>query len=515
MKEEEKTQGHLRLLLKTSFIVFISVFIAKILNYVYKFIIARQFGPEVYGLFSLSLVVVSFFTAFASLGLFEGIVRYIALYRGKNENEKISKIIKFSLIISGITSILAGVIMFFSADFAANILFHNPDLSIFLKIFSLTLPFSVISSIYLSTLRAFEKITAYSILLNIVQNGVRVGVLIILIFIGFKSESVISSYFISIVILALISYILGNKIIKSILSHKNLKKSDEKKIYIELIKYSWPLMLAGITFNILYWCDSLLIGYFQDMAQVGFYSVAVTLVSLLAIVPDLFLQLFFPLIVKEYSNKNNEIIKQLTKQVTKWIFIVNFPILLIMVIFPGVIINFLFGSSFLAAELSLRILSIGALVACFSSTFNSILSMRGKSKTILYNFIFFAALNIILNLILIPKFGINGAAIATSSTWVLITLTQIVQIYRETNFFPFRRKMFRIVFVSIIPAAILIFMSTYLPTTISVLILAGIIFSVSYILLIFLTKCLDKYDLGIIKSLKDKIIRGYSLNSSE
>jgi O-antigen/teichoic acid export membrane protein len=509
MKSEDKTRGYLRLLLKTSFIVFISVFIAKLLNYGYKLIIARQFGPEVYGLFSLSLVVISFFTSIASLGLFEGIVRYISLYRGKNKNQKIKSIVLFSLKLSGITSIAAAIIMFFSAEFAANVIFHNRELAIFLKIFSLSLPFSIISSIYLGTLRAFEKITSYSFVMNIIQNLSRVIALVLLIILGLKSNSVGFSYLISILVLAIISYLLGNRVIKNLYIKKNIKKHEEREIYLELMNYSWPLMLAGITFSMLYWCDSLLIGYYRDMTQVGFYSMAITLVSLLAIVPDLFLQLFFPLIVKEYSSKNNNTIKQLTKQVTKWIFLVNFPVFLIMIIFPGVIINLLFGSNFLVAENALRILSISALMGSFSSTFNSILSMRGRSKTILYNFIVFAFLNILLNFLLVPKFGITGAAIATASTWILITLTQTIQIYTDLRFFPFRRKMFRIAFVSIIPAIILLTMSKTLPATLLVLTLSGFVFLLTYLGLIFLTRCLDKYDLNIIKSLKDKLKNNY------
>lgn len=515
MKGEEKTQGYLRLLLKTSFIVFLSVIIAKILNYAFKLIVARNFGPEVYGLFSLSLVVVSFFTAFASMGLFDGLVRYISIYRGRSENEKITKIIFFSLKISFILGLITAAIMFFSANFAANVIFHNSELVIFLKIFSLTLPFSMISSIYLSSLRAFEKITAYSVSINVFQNFARVLALIVFILLGINSWAVAGSYLISIIILALISYVLGNSIIKKIVLRKNLTKRDEKKIYLELLNYSWPLMFAGITFNILYWCDSILIGYFKDVAQVGYYSMAITLISLLAIVPDLFLQLFFPLIVKEYSSKNITIIKQLTKQLTKWMFIINFPIFLLMLLFPGVIINFLFGPNFLAAENALRILSIGGLVGSFSSTFNSILSMRGKSKTILYNFIIFAGLNIILNIILVPKFGINGAAISTSLTWVLMTLTLAAQIYLDLGFIVFRRKMFRIAFVSMVPAAILFWMSLYFPSTLLILMLSGLIFAFIYIGLIFLTKCLDNYDFSIINSIKDKLRKDYTSNNFE
>ena len=509
MKREQKTVGYLKLLLKTSLIVFLSVMIAKLLNYAYKVIIARVFGPEIYGLFSLSLVIVSFFIFLAGLGLFEGLVRYVSLYRGKKDDGKIRLIINFSLKVSLITSIISGLILFIFAEPISKQLFNNEGLIIFLKIFSIGIPFSIIANIYLGTLRAFEKITSYTLLINIVQNVIKVALLATLVFFGLKSNSVIFSYLISIIVLAIVSYLIGRGIIKK-MKLAEIEDYKRKKLYMELFSYSWPLMLAGLTFNILYWCDSVIVGHYQDMAYVGYYSVAVTLVSLLAIVPDLFLQLFFPLIVRESSSDNKTLIKQLTKQVTKWIFIINFPLTLILIIFPGVIINLLFGADFLMAENALRILSISSLLASFSSMLNSILSMRGLSKTILYNFVVFAILNIILNLILVPKFGINGAAFATGSTWVLITLTQLFQIYRNMHFIPFRRKMFRIALVSFIPAMILLIISLKFLATMKVLILSGISFVVVYLALIIFTRCLDKYDLDVIKSLRNKLIKGYA-----
>src|SRR3972149_8037459 len=97
--EVEGLDKSLNLLVKTSFIVFIGLALSKILGYTYRIIIARYFGPEVYGLFSLALMVSGWFIAISTLGLSEGLLRFIPIYRGRKERNKISYLFRFSIII--------------------------------------------------------------------------------------------------------------------------------------------------------------------------------------------------------------------------------------------------------------------------------------------------------------------------------------------------------------------------------------------------------------------------------
>jgi len=90
-----QVDNSLKLIAKTSFIVFIGVVLSKVLAYVYRIIIARQFGPEMYGVFSLAIMIGGWFAAFSALGLSDGISRFIPIYRGKKEVEKIRYIFRF------------------------------------------------------------------------------------------------------------------------------------------------------------------------------------------------------------------------------------------------------------------------------------------------------------------------------------------------------------------------------------------------------------------------------------
>ena len=92
---EEINKG-LKLLVKTSFVVFIGILLSKIFTYIYRIIIARHFGPEVYGLFSLAVMAIGWLVAISSLGLTHGLSRFIPLYRGKKQINRIKHILKIS-----------------------------------------------------------------------------------------------------------------------------------------------------------------------------------------------------------------------------------------------------------------------------------------------------------------------------------------------------------------------------------------------------------------------------------
>lgn len=507
-EKQRKINNSLKLLVKTSFIVFIGVILSKFFTYLYKIVIARSFGSEVYGLFSLSIIIISMIIAFSSLGLPEGITRFISFYRARKDIKRIKYLIKISLIGSLVSSIIvASTLFIFSEKISVNI-FHNSDLIIFLKILSLTVPLVIISNIFLSTMRGFEKIKTYSILVNIVNSGLKLFFLLLLLFFGFKINSVYYSYFLASVVMVILSFIFFKFYIYPEIFNSNtpINLSNLKRLNLnkKLFFYSWPIMFTGTVASLFYWSDTFIIGYFMQAKDIGLYNTALPIVAILGIVPDLFMQLFFPMITKEISKKNKEIVSQISKQVGKWIIILNIPIFLIMILFPGVIINLLFGAEYIPIKDVLRILAIGSMVGSFSALPISILSSIGKTKLILFNLLSLAILNIILNFILIPKYGLTGAAIATTISFFIFAIILLIEVYHFTKIIPFRRKTIRIILVSLIPLLIIFFTKDYFSSNLSYVLLTAILFVLLYSFLILIFRCLDDNDWMIINRVKTK-----------
>ena len=264
-------------------------------------------------------------------------------------------------------------------------------------------------------------------------------------------------------------------------------------------------MFLGLVLSIFSWIDSFSIGYFKTAADVGMYNAAVPIASILIIVPALFLQLFFPLITKEYSKKNLSLINDLSKQIGKWIFILNLPILILMILFPGAVINILFGSEFVNAATSLKFLAIGMFFYSIFTISENLLSMREKTKITLMSFVLAAFLNITLNIILVPRYGINGAAISTMLSYIFWSILTLFMAKKYTSIIPLKRKMIRVFLVSLIPTLILFFIRNFFEINLLVIVLLGLMFFLLYFFLILFTRCFDRNDILILNAIKRKI----------
>lgn len=495
---------NLKTVARSSIIIFIGVLLSKVLTYVYRVIIAREFGPETYGLFSLVFMILSFLVIIALLGFNEGLLRFISFYIGKKQKDSIKYLFRFSNRLLIATSTFITVLLFMLSEEIAVEIFHNPQLTIYLQFFSLTLPFSVLSLVYLSVVLAYEKVGWFSFLNNIASNVLKIALLLVGILFGLSENSIIFSYCLSAILLFFISYLVIRKVTPEVFGSFNLKQKQKKEIVSKLFSYSWPIIFSGTIYSLFGWLDSFMIGYMQNTTDVGYYNSAFTIITLLGVIPSLFSQIFLPIIVKEYARNKIIVVKELSQQVGKWTIIINLPLFIILILFPEAMINTLFGAEYLSASGALRILAIGGLVSSLTPILFNLFSMMGKSKLLLVNILLSTFLNFFLNWILILKYGINGAAMATTISLVVLATALTLQVKYMVNIIPLRRKVIRVFLVSILPTAVLLYLRSIFDIHLFSIIMIVTSYVLVYILLIFTTGCLDKNDLMIINEIKKK-----------
>ncbi len=511
---ENKLDKSLKLLVKTSFIVFLGLIISKIFSYAYRIIIARSFGPESYGLFSLALSITLLLTAIAGFGLADGLQRYIPILRGKKEFRSINFILRRTSKFFAISGIVTCILLFLISDFISVQIFHNASLAIFLKVLSLLIPITLFIYLFLAIFRGFEKIALYSLVYNIFNNVVRTLVLATLILMGFFSGNnvIVWSYVIGSLLTLLFSYILCRIKIKEVFSKNTNKK--EKTLSRRFFQYSWPMMLYSLISLICFWIDSFSLGYYKSALEVGLYNAAVPIATLLVFIPEIFMQLFFPLITREYSAKNPKLVEQLSKQVTKWIFMATLPIFILIFFFPGAALNILFGAQYIPAQNALRLLLIGSFISSTLIVTNNLILVVGKSKLILFNTLTSAVLNLILNSIFVPmpsllsfdnSNGLLGASLATLISIIFLNTLFIIQTKKHLSFFPVKRKMITIAVISLIPTALLFYLRGLVELNLLMIIFLAGLFILIYLIALLLSKSLDENDWMIIRVVIRKI----------
>ena len=137
-----------------------------------------------------------------------------------------------------------------------------------------------------------------------------------------------------------------------------------------------------------------------------------------------------PKISELYNVNDNLKLTQLIKSITQLTFITSFPIIILLFIFNTYIFNF-FGSEYLTGKYALFILLVGQFFNISCGSVVTILNMTNKQKIVRNIILFGLFINIVLNLIFIPNYGINGAAIGTTASLIVWNLLGIYYVYKE------------------------------------------------------------------------------------
>lgn len=212
---------------------------------------------------------------------------------------------------------------------------------------------------------------------------------------------------------------------------------------LELFKYGLPFLLINIFTSLYARIDTVMLRHMKDFQTVGWYTTAYKFLDLSAILPVLFIGAIFPLMSKLYHDSNlREQFYQFFNRCFRIILSMGFLITLFFFLFAPEIINIFFPASFAPAVLATRILMIAQAIGFFSLFLGNFLIIQQKEKKSVKVIIFCTFLNIVLNLLLIPRFSLYGAAWATVLAEIvnlilLIFLTKAILISDRKTFLKF------------------------------------------------------------------------------
>ena len=141
--------------------------------------------------------------------------------------------------------------------------------------------------------------------------------------------------------------------------------------------------------------------------------------------------------------------------VAKWLAFITMPIFLVLCLYPEYVLNFLFGSAYIDAAPALRILSIGFILEALSGPNVATLIALGESRFIMWATLAAAAINVVLNIVLIPLWGIVGAAIASAVSLTLFGAIKSVKLYASYRIQPLSKNLLKPLIASVILALLL------------------------------------------------------------
>lgn len=502
MVEEISKDQALKTLVKGSGIVFFGMIFSQIILYLLRLVLARALTPAEYGLIFLGLSLINILMTLVILGLGGGIQRYVPYYRVKKDMVRVKGVIISSLNISFPISILVFLILFLFSEQISVFVFNEPLLSPVIRIFSFILPFFVIYSVFNSALLGFKKVK-YNVLSWFIGRPLSTLLaLFIFMLLGFGLVGAAISYLLGFGISAILAFLFMERKVFPVVRSK-IKAVPMKR---KLLAFSIPLIIFGMLWDITTRIDTVMIGILKTSFDVGVYQTAIPTSQFLFVIPRALSVLFLPLISELFSKNKTKDIGTIYKTVYKWIFYINLPLCLVFIMYPNAVINILFGSEYIGAGNSLRILSIGYFIFSISMLSGGMINLFEKTKYHVLNAGLSLFIGVSLNYLLIPVYGIDGAAIATMITFVIYAILVISETYLISGNLPFHRDMLKSLVSGVISIIVVYSATKFLFTDLNIWILGPVflIFVIICSFLLLVLKGLGEEDIMILKAIEKK-----------
>ncbi len=481
----KKTLNHSGKIAKEATISFMGMGFGDGARYLFTAILARFAGVEFLGIYSLASSVTRIGEVFGRAGLHSGVMRFVSRLDKETEIETVRQRILSGLKLGLLFGIVIMILQIALADWLAFELFNGSDLlKTVLIISAVSLPFATIMAISAFATQGYKLLKYKVMVLNIIRPAIMLVCVLVSISFFTKDTAVKYPLLISAVFSSFAAIIFLNK-----LTNIKISQIFSGVIDKELLRFSYPLMFVTILGTLMHWMDILMLGYFTDTTTVGLYHPAARTAGLLRTVLLAFMGIFAPMMSDYHRQGDVGEMGKLYKLIVRWIVSLSLPLAIIIIIYSKKIM-LLFGVEYLSASNVLMVLTTAAFIQTLFGGGGQTLTMTGFTKVNLFNSIIVVLINITLNLLWIPQYGIIGAAYATLISMALLGLLRIVEVNHLIKITPFSLKLMKPIIAGVIMTAVLIYIKpVVLPLhTITSLIIITLVGLLSFFTMLWLLR---------------------------
>ncbi len=420
------SDNHLSKLLSSSVLIVVGVIVASLGRLVERVIVAHWFSPQRYGEMTIALAIMTIGATISLVGLNDGIPRFISRY---DDDRDVRGVWLFGLGLALLASILVSLVLYLNIDRITIALFETSAATDLLSLFVLTIPVTTGLTVGVSALRGMEN-TRYKLYTkDVLYPCLRILLLVGLVAGGVNLASVGYAYLVATICTLVVVYLLSNRLVTLVGPVRTHTR--------ELLAYSAPLIVTMVLSILLTRMDTLMLAEFRTSNEVGIYNAAYPLANSLLMVISSFGYLYLPLTSRLDADGERDEVRKIYRITTKWIYVLTFPAFVVFTVFPNDAVSIFFGADYASGGVALAILSIGFFTSAAAGRNRTTLAALGHTKPILGVDMLTLALNFIVNLLLIPTYGIVGAAIASSGAYVVRNFALNLVLWSKCDITPF------------------------------------------------------------------------------
>jgi O-antigen/teichoic acid export membrane protein len=459
--------------------------------------LVKGLGEEKFGVLSLAWVVIGYFSLF-DFGIGRTLTKIVAEKIGLEEIDEIPGLFWTALFLMFIISLIGSIILLIGSPYLVinifNISKEYQEQSIYtFYTLALSIPIVTTTAGLRGVLEAYQKFGMINLLRSILGVFTFVGPLICLIF--------TNDLFVIVLVLSLfrlIIWIFFYIECKKLNAIHNAEIKIVRNLIKPILKTSTWMSISNLIGPIILYVDRFLIGALISAVAVTFYTTPYEVVTKLLIIPSALASVLFPAIASNYKT-NPEYAGKLFAKSVKYIFIILFPIVLIISIFAQEGLNIWLGGNFAnSSTLVLQLFAVGIFLNSLAFSPFTYLQSIGRPDITAKIHLFELPLYLILMWYFIPKFGITGAALV----WLIRIFIDTALLFIFTQKFFHKKAESNFGYTSnlvLVLLSIIIVMST--------IFISGIVYKLLFVVIVLLTfsivvwkKILEPEDLSFIFS---------------
>ena len=469
----------------------------RIINYAYSTALIWGVGPESFGLFTLAMALCSFIGVVSNLGMAYGVVRFGTIRAGERGKAGVYQATISALKVTVPVALLTTTLVILGANPLASKVFQKPELLPLIRALGLSIPFLAIQTTLLAGTRAL-KVVKYSAIVWVVQPLAALLLTIPGLLRHWNIDAVAAVYVFSYVLSASLAVYFYLRLIPRecrIMAEFPLAK---------MVRFSLPLSVTQWIQYVNDRTEIFFLGLLPGAASVGIYNIAWKVAGLETMFHLSMDQIVGP-VTSELSHRHDMArLGELYKTTTKWAFTGAF-LLFLMFSFACVRLMQFFDASFVVGAGVLVVLAFAQLVNAGTGLCNTILIMSGHSDLTLFNTITLFAVSIASDWMLIPRYGLPGAAVAGAASVILVNLLRVTEVWWKLRIQPFKWSFLKPVLAGVLGLAIVSALRQFifsggLAVDLAYSLLLGLI----YIGAIYLLK-LDSEDVYVLKAVAQKL----------
>ena len=347
-------------------------------------------------------------------------------------NHALRGTVRLGLRVTALGGAVLGVAMLLAAPLLADRVFGDPSLALLIRVLAISVPLTGLSELLLSSMRAYTRVVMPAVIRSFVAPGLRVVAAVGALLAHTDLVGVAVAY----TLVEGVALVLA-----AVAAYRVLPRRAAGMVApptAEIARFSWPLainrVLNGSTNN----AEVFLLGALAGTSRVALFAAARRFTIVANAIFIAFGTIFSPMVSDLDAADQGDHLARLYKALSRWIFTIGVPVFLVQVMFGEALLA-TFGRGFGQGQLALTVLALGQLGNYASGAAVNVLTMTGRSRTNLLFTIFHLVLTVALNLLLIPPFGLAGAAVANAVAMTAVNAGLTTQVWRLTGMHPYDR----------------------------------------------------------------------------